>query len=308
MRKAGQDYGIIVIDDKFIGISLGYDFCAEHEWGIKDIKRRFGIPDVNKKNLGVESRSISKNIECLVLKKETYKKQKFALLYTGYLYRTLEESEKQIPHYLERYKEDILWKTEYDKKHPPRERDPKDPIVTAWSSEAFGIGVMGEKEVQYLEELYQAFNDINIAITYINMMPNNPFSNSALCILIKDRIPEEFKKMMYDADKEYQDRIDYEKKIGMTKIIEKHGNKNGYHEHGYYIACSPKWIDYNNEDGQLENRKKKYHTKYDIIYWVNYSDDDDTHGYFSVEEVKEWLTGKKKLSEIRKENEAKYNV
>lgn len=305
MRKAGQDYGIIVIDDKFIGISLGYDFCAEHEWGIKDIKRRFGIPELSKKNLGVEARSISKNINCLVFKKETYKKKQFALLYTGYQYRTLEESKKNIPRDLENYKQDILWRAEYDEKHPSREGKKNDPIVTAWSSEAFGVGVMGEKEVGYLEELYQAFNDVNITITYINITPNNPFSNSALCILIKDRIPEEFKKMMYDADKEYQDRIDYEKKIGMTKIIEKYGNKNGYKGFGYYCACSPKWIDYDDEENR-KAKKEEFHTKYDIIYWVNYSDDDDTHGYFSVEVIKEWLTGKKKLSEIREANKAKY--
>ena len=77
------------------------------------------------------------------------------------------------------------------------------------------------------------------------------------------------------------------------------------HNHGYYIACSPKWIDYEDAENR-EAKKKEYHTKYDIMYWVNYSDDDDTHGHFTVEEIKEWLGGKKKLSEIRKANEAKY--
>lgn len=49
MRKAYNDYGTIVIDNKFIGISLGYDFCAEHEWGIDGIKSRFAIPKLTKK-------------------------------------------------------------------------------------------------------------------------------------------------------------------------------------------------------------------------------------------------------------------
>lgn len=306
MRKAGNDYGIILIDGKFIGISLGYDFTAEHEWGIEKMKDRFEIPEKTSKNIGIESRSITKNIENIIFKKQTYKKQKFALLYTGYHYRTLEESQKVIPNDLENYKQDIQWRVGYDEKHPPREGKENDPIITAWDSEGFGVGVMGVDEVGYLKELYQAFNDINITITYINMMPKNPFSNSALCLLIKDRIPEEFKISMYNADKEYYDRIEYEKKIGMTKIKEKYGN-NGYKEHGYYMACSAKWIDYNDEENR-EARKKDYDTKYDIIYWINYSDDDDVHGWFSVEDIKKWLKGKKKLSEIRAEKEAKKNV
>lgn len=307
MRKACSDYGIIVIDGKFIGISLGYDFAAEHEWGIDNIKTRFGMPELTKKTLGITARSITKNIDTLIFKKQTYKKQKFALLYTGYEYRTLEDSKKYVPRDLENYKQDIIWRKDYDERHPPKEGKENDPVVTAWSDEGFGVGVMGEKEVDYLNDLYNAFINKNVTITYINTMPDNPFSNSALCLLIKDRIPQNFIDSMYNADKKHQDLIDYEKKIGMTKIKERYGNKNDYNGHGYYIACSAEWVDYDDE----ENRKKikeKYNTKYDIIYWINYSDDDDdTHGRFSVEDIKKWLTGKKKLSEIRKANEVKHN-
>ena len=300
MRRAYNDYGTIVIDDKFIGISLGYDFAAEHEWGIDGIKRRFGMPELTKKTLGVAARSITKSIDNLVFKKETYKKKKFAILYTGYYYRTLEESEKNIPRDLENYKKDILWQIERDEKHQSKHRETKDPVVTAWSGDDFGVGVMGIDEVSYLEELYEALNNNNIVITHINITPDNPFSNSALSVLIKDKIPQNFIDAMYNADKEHQDRIDYEKKIGMTKIKEKYGKKNGYKEHGYYIACSAKWIDYDDKENR-EKEKEKYDTKYDIIYWINYSDDDDTHGWFRVEDIKKWLTGKKKLSEIRAE-------
>ena len=296
MRKAINDYGTIVIDNKFIGISLGYDFTAEHEWGIDGMKRMFGMPELTKKTLGVRARSITKNIDNLVLKKQTYKKKKFAILYTGYSYRSLEESEKNIPHDLENYKKEILNRVEYYEEY--QTKNPKDPIVTAWSGDGFGIGVMGIDEVSYLEELYEALNNKNIVITHINLTPDNPFSNSALSILIKNRIPQNFIDLMYYADKEFQDRIDYEKKIGMTKIKEKYGNKNGHKGHGYYIACSAKWIDYDDKENR-EVEKKKFDTKYNIIYWVNYSDDDDIFGWYSVEDIKKWLTGKKKLSELK---------
>jgi len=310
MRLASSDYAIITSNDnkEFLGIALGYDYCAEHEWGIKEMKRMFGIPEGGAKNMGVKSRTITQNIPNLIFKKETYKKQKFGILYTGYQYWR-EGEDNPIPHGLSDYKKDILWRVEWDAKNPREGRDSKDPMKTAWSSSGFAVAVMGEKEVQWLEELYEAFNNKNVVIAMINHRAINPFAGTSLSLMIADRLPKEITDMMYDADKKYYDREAYEKKIGMTKLKEKtrkdsHDNKYG-HAHGYYIACSAKWIDYEDKENR-EKQKKEYHTKYDIVYWVNYSDDDDTHDHFIVEEVKAWLSGKKKLSEIRKENEAKY--
>lgn len=302
MKKSSQDNGLWMDDDKFIGVSLGHDYCAEHEWGIADIKRNFGMPEGSSKNMGIRNRTITKNIKNLIFIEETHKKIKYAILYTASDWRTPEEAQNDLPYALKDYVKDIQWNMEWQLKNPPREgRKPKDPIVTAWDGGGFGIGVMGEKEVQYLKDLYEAFKNKDVAITIINLMPKNPFSNSSLSLLIASRLPQEILTNMYNADKEYYDRVDYEEKIGMTKIKAKYGNKNGHDKKNYYMACSAKWIDY--DDAEARERKKKEHnTKFDIIYWINYSDDDNTHGYYTVEEIREWLTGSKKLSEIRKSN------
>ena len=296
MKKAGQNNGTIIIDDKFIGVSLGFDFTAEHEWGIKGIKRNFGIPESTKRNMGIKSRTITK-CSPLIFKEETHKKNKFALLYSGLSWRSVEENEKYTPSDLENYVSDLEWTSKWIKDHPNEKN--RENIVTAWDEDGFGIGLMGEKDVQYLKELKVALENKNVTIAFINLTPNNPFSRASLSILISDRIPEEARKEMFDADKELFDRIDYEKKIGMKKIIEKHGNKNGYQGDKYFMACSPKWIDYDDDENR-EAEKKKYNTKYNIMYWVNYSDNDNNSGWYSVEEIREWLTGNKKLSEIRK--------
>jgi hypothetical protein len=316
MRTASQDYTIIINEegDKFLGIALGYDYCAEHEWGIDDIKRRFGIPESSKKNMGVASRSITKNISNLIFKKETYKKKKFAILYTGYQYWH-EGEDNPMPRDLEHYKKNIDWRMEYDAKHPSEHRGKKYPMITAWDDSGFGVAVMGEKEAQWLEELYEAFNNVNVVIAMINHRAYNPFAGTSLSLMIKDRLPKEVANMMYSADKQYFDRKDYEKKTGIPKLKEKmekarqkDAKKSGSwdenlygHNHGYYIACSPKWIDYDNAENR-EKLKAEMNTKYDIMYWVNYSDNDDTHDHFTVEEIREWLTSKKKLNEIRKTN------
>jgi hypothetical protein len=298
MKKASQNNGLIVIDDKFIGIALGYDYCAEHEWGIKGLKRICGMPETSKKNMGVRNRAITK-CPLLVFREETHKNRKFAILYSsGNTWQTQEELEEYLPYDFKNWTEDLIWNEKWNKDHPSTRSD-KDNISTAWDSESFGVVVMGEKEVEYLKELHDALKKYNVTIAVADLRIKNPFAGSSLCLFITDRIPKEIADAMYAGDKEYFDREDYEKKIGMKKIIAKYGNKNNYKGLHYFLACSPKWIDYEDPENR-ENRKKKLNTKYDIQYWINYSDDDENHGWYSVEEIKEWLTGLKKLTEIRK--------
>lgn len=77
----------------------------------------------------------------------------------------------------------------------------------------------------------------------------------------------------------------YETKIGMSRIKEEQKtirrNSNGS-KGKYWMALSPKWID-------NENWKKRLKTKFEIAYWVNYGDD-EVYGWFSVEQIKKWLT------------------
>jgi hypothetical protein len=294
MRRASSNYGLIIAENKFIGISLGYDHCAEHEWGIKDLRRICGMPEASKDNMGVKSRSIT-IVPTIVFKESTKKKKKFAVLYTGYKYQSKEDTEKYVPHDLKDYEDSLIWNEKWNLEHPSREA--KDNIITAWSDGDFGVAVMGEKEVGYLKELHEAILNLNFTIAVTSM--RNPFGGSSLCLLITDRIPQDVLDMMYSADKEYYDREDYEEKIGMKDIIKKYGNNNGYNKKNYFCACSPKWINYEDAVAR-EEEKKRHNTKFDIIYWVNYSDDDSNYGYYGVEEIKEWLTGKKKLTEIRK--------
>jgi hypothetical protein len=155
---------------------------------------------------------------------------------------------------------------------------------------------MGEVEVQGLKNLYEAFLNKNVLIAF-SKLPNNPFAGTSLCLMIADRVPAEISDQMYLADKEFYDLEDYEEKIGMKKVIEKYGNKNGYKGRGYFMACSPKWIDYMDEEAR-ERQKKTNNTEYDILYWINYSDDDHNYGWYTVEEICEWLKSDKKLTEV----------
>jgi hypothetical protein len=293
MRKAYNDYSLIVDGDKFIGVSLGYDFTSEHEWGIDDMKRLFGMPEPSKKNMGVKNRTITICPKSLVFKEE----KKGAVLWTAY-HSWDDKIREDLPTDLKNYIKDIEWQIKYEKEHPSSDRKAKDPMISAWDGGTFGVAVVGTKEVGYLKELYEAFQQKNVVIARLNIGGANPFSNASLSLLIADRLPQYALDGFYSADKEYYDREDYEEKIGMKKIIRKH--KGGYHEDKYFMACSPKWIDYRDAVNR-EKRKAEMKTKYDIQYWINYSDDDNNYGWYTVEEIKKWLTTPKlHLVDIRK--------
>ena len=298
MKRASHSNGLIFDDGKFIGIALGYDYCAEHEWGIDGLKRLFGMPRTSAKNIGIKCRTIT-IVPPIIFKEHVVnkgsmkiKKGKYAILYTKNKY----VDNEILPYPLHNWVEELNLNFKWNSKKPDSKND---NIITAWDDESFGVGVMGEDEVEYLKELKTAIDEKRLTIAVTDLRKRNPFAGSSLCLLITDRIPQETIDIIYNEDKEYFDREKYEEKIGMKKIIDKYGNKNGFKGLHYFLACSPKWIDYHDKENR-EKEKKRHNTKYDIIYCINYSDDDENRGWYSAEEIKEWLTGNKKLTEIRK--------
>ena len=292
MRKAFNDYGIIKQEEEFIGISLGYDFTSEHEWGIKGMRELFGIPESSKKNMGIKSRTITKCPDNLLFKRDG----EYAILWIGHKNWNGEIFNK-IPDEIYNYVKNIKWNEEWREKNPKMTDDGHEPMVCAWSENDFGVAVKGKKESAWLEYLFEQFKKKKVAITRLNFGGKNPFSNSSLSLVLIDRLSKEVLNGLFDADKRYYDLYDYEKKIGMKKLKEK--KKGGYKEENYFMACSPKWIDYDDKD-KREEIKKRHETKYNITYWVNYSDDDDNYGHYIVEEIKKWLsTDGLKLKQIR---------
>lgn len=86
----------------------------------------------------------------------------------------------------------------------------------------------------------------------------------------------------YDRSNENLEK--YEIQIGLKKLKDEqrliYRNSNG-NKGKYWMALSPKWID--------KDRKDKNKTDFEIMYWVNYGDN-ETYGWFTVEQIKKWLT------------------
>jgi hypothetical protein len=111
------------------------------------------------------------------------------------------------------------------------------------------------------------------------------------CISIRDAIDNLSDESIVNANpadysKTYQQTDEnlpkYEEQIGMTELknyhLELRRNSNGT-KGKYWMALSPHW-----------DSEKSFSTpsKYAIRYWVNYGDH-KTYGWFTVEQIKEWL-------------------
>lgn len=274
MRRAYNDLGFIQEGGVFIGVSLGYDFCAEHEWGIEDIKRKLNIPSLTRKTVGLKSRTmnVSKPENLFVYTEDgdiTY-------LFVGQKYTWDERCSDRIPSY-------VLKPIEL--KYIDEE---KDMLITAWDGKEFGMMAKGAKEREMLKELHANILKNNMTITYINAFKLSPFSRSSLCILISDRIKEEYVNQMKAADNEYLDLQEIKNKLDLEKKIRPKFSDYSLH------YCGPSFITHDSKE-ELEKRKKEKGTKHDVIYWLNSS---DVYGWFTVEQLQE-LANKLTLQEFK---------
>lgn len=268
MRKAYHNVEYIFHNEEFIGVSLGYDYCAEHEWGIKGIRREFGMES---DKIGIEGRAITKG-------EVTY----------------LEDGAKALIRSVDSY---LIYKKEsatFQNSIPYELTNSAGQLQTAWDEDGFCI--IGD--IDKLSLLKEAFDNKNIAFAKMN---TGAFGGTALSVLIKDRIPTEVTEQMAYVDNKALDLVKYEAEIGLTKLKEQkykyYGNKDfDESKHKYWMACSPSWINYKNENPEA---KEKNNTEYDIKYWVNYGDN-DVYGWFTVEQIKTWLeTPNLKLKDLK---------
>lgn len=208
MRR-GYDNKLWIEDGKLIGVSLGADFTAEHEWGIDDIKGYFDIPSTG---FGMERRQIKtchNNLLFLQDKKNDY------LFFNRFWF-----SEKDLKDILDGVGREVL---------PIQE---KSGLGSAWDGGSFGIA-FGPENKQYVPDLVEAFKSLDMMIGFTGN--SGPFGNPGLFLGIVSRLPEEWVQDMYDADKDLFDRNDHPEHKRITSVL-KEAKKRFY-------ALSPSWAD-----------------------------------------------------------------
>lgn len=258
MRQGLFESDFFYLDGNFIGVALGYDYCAQHEWGFEGIKNSLDIRLGDSNYLGIEGRMIRKIPLNLSFYESKYKNKYYTNLVYKYNFISFQESLQSKPPVANRFITDF---------------------VTAWDSESFGVSVKGKrnKKSKDLENLYKSILDKKAAFCFVNKNSNNPFGRSYPLLCISDRLDSSFLKEIYEYDLNLKKLSEASESTEIENYL-KQNNKS-------YLKLSPVWSDYIKET----NDKRVIKTKYPVIYFLESSDTKKyKSGWFTVEDLKMW--------------------
>lgn len=248
-------------DGKLIGVNLGSDFCTEHEWGIKDIKREMGISD---KGSGYDCHKATSHGS---LSLELDEKTLFIHMHRGDSYfskndirRTFNKRKKEFTASL---------KSEFERGEDPsnyKYDTEGHRFVAAWDKGSFAIMFHESLRDDY-KALSKALKSLDICVS---IGGSQFIENGGLCLLISSQIPIEWERDLKSAQRDVKKLKKASKKTGIHKVLEKADKE--------FFALSPRW----DKDNKGE-----------VIFWLNpMGQDIYNFGWFSVKELTEWAKNK----------------
>lgn len=261
MRKA-YNGEVLKIDDKLVGVNLGADYCAEHEWGIRVIQDSFGIDADSKSKFGLERRKIARVPKNIWLReiRGTKKTARGAILLHDDFGSWIRDEAERAKSQAERL-EHLTKKGElflYGDK----------TLTCAWDEKSFGLYTIDKETTTALTELHAAILNLDAAIW---LGGGGVFQNAGLVIAIASRVPADKAALMRETDEDHARLLDHADSTGIEKLLESKGKK--------WFALSPKW--------KFKNTETK--TDYDVVFWLNpHQQDVYNHGWFTVEQLREW--------------------
>lgn len=250
------------------GFSLGYDFCAEHEFGASAIKQALGIAEVEHP-MGVAARTMTRlpaelGFEVYVWKSKDrrFKKGMPAAL----LYCSREPSYANTPPTTPRelvafFRADFSTDAYKDTRWY---RPGLDDIVSTWSGHGgFAIHVRGEENVQRLRELHAAFQRHDVSVADATIMG---FRRKALSLVINSRLPENVVAEVLANDEAHFRLHEAARQTGIHAELKAAGK-------GWY-ALAPQWQD---QEGS------------ELLFFLNPKDQKRyDSGWFTLAELREW--------------------
>lgn len=260
--RISYDSKLLFDSDKFIGVNLGADFCAEHECGINGIKEKLeidsSIPGVD----GMKMNCIPKEFyfdKVIIDKKKYYV---FLCLSSVKFLNITKTAKGKVPLKVLR---EIL----------PVYNLKKSGIAAAWDDEEFGFA-LSEKYEKEANLFYKAFIEKDIIVS---LSGGHVFKNNGLTFIIYSVFPQKYKDDILKKSISHKKLLEAVRKSKIEKLLERKGKR--------YLALSPKWKD---------------STEKEIIFWLNPYDETCNYGWFSLKDLKNWAHNKGPIIKRKDDN------
>lgn len=206
MRRTLEPKWLLTDDHKLAGISLGSDFCSEHEWGNKEMREHFGLDETQD---GLARRIMRRVPPHGYLYEKT--KKYAAIVFQDD--RGYGRTSKQ-------------WLSSSELSQYGQE-----PLVCAWDEESFGIVAFGSADRKLTEELHGRFMENDIAFwTQVGAF----HTGGGLIFAVASRLSPVDVNNMLEADLDYKRLLSAAKATGIEEKL-KAAKKN-------YFALTPKWV------------------------------------------------------------------
>jgi hypothetical protein len=274
MRRGRE--GSVWRDDsgKAIALNLGADYCAEHEWGIKGIRKLLGISEPDtfdarlspiESILGFVKLSKPKKIG-IAARLMTIDYEPLHNLDTKGLMITSGYGKEKKNHTMWAFTVIPKWRKEYFSFDSVRENyysPEREELVGHWAEDDFCVFI---EDKSIIEDFVEAFKKKDITIW---LGGGGAFTNAGLVIAIASRLPEDFTKEQADLDIDQFELTKAAAKTGIHEILRKADCK--------YYALSPSWKD---------------DTKKEVVFWLNPQEQlIHKYGWYGVDELKLWAKG-----------------
>lgn len=282
MRRGTNGASVLRNDaGELVAVNLGADYTAEHEWGIKDLKRVFGLredaaPGIPRQIVHIFPQGIGFSQP---------RDPKAGLVLTEWKHDHRKDKTDPIKgtSYVVSYTPFGAIREEELRFHQKYGEDAEDPeIVGAWSDGDFAVHFRPEAKAD-AEDLFHAFVNLDVAFLF-GATWGNPFSRGGFVLAIASRLPEDITTSIR-AQTEEADALaaaaratGIRARIGAANQLARAASPGGYRplSHGYY-ALTPRWAD---------------RAKTEVQFWLNPMDQPNNNfGYFTADELDEWLIG-----------------
>lgn len=265
MRLATNSYEPVIIGDTVFGVNLGFDFCAEHEWGFKWAARHLGRPATPTRDcLGVKARTTTKHDPEFAIELVESGDALWLCGRAAYEinYTPLSEAAKGKP---SSRNFEALYRFSRSK-----------PFVAGWSG-AGGFCVVGRNDDA--QRAIRAAHDALIGDhCFIVQGGDNPFGAGGLKLIDAALIPEGV-----DTDLRARDisALDLEDTVAASGIRERLRTAGCE-----YYALSPRWED---------------EAKGTFTFWLNpMQQDRNNYGWFSLADLEAWIAGEGPIPKLRR--------